>query len=225
MFPALVREGKPSAGLYPAPCSGIRASARQALHQAPWQPLGHPPSQKPRPHWSLELLQRHTAARSQGAGPLGRWGKGAAGKCNKMWENQPGTTGTTLQSQMRLPRTWQRVLGTGEVRSRVVGALWAGATGGFQPPCRNRECQSLLACLQSLHSASRRQEKPTAWGQGYRPLSGGGEEPWRGGQHGERPAEASAPGKRAGSRGPGRTCALGCRVQKAGIGKGEAVGY
>lgn len=42
-LPALLREGKRSTGLYPAPCSGTRASARQAMHQGPWQPPGHHP--------------------------------------------------------------------------------------------------------------------------------------------------------------------------------------
>lgn len=146
---------------------------------------------------------------------LGREGKGAMGKSNQMWGKEAGTTGTTSQSQMRLPRAWQRVLGTVEVRSRT-----AGATGGLQPLSRHGERHvpprvSAIASALLAHLMGKRSPRF-----GDRVLSRGC------GRRGAvaRQARALPPGKRAGSGGPGRACASGNRVQEAGAGNGEAVG-
>ena len=142
----------------------------------------------------------------------GREGKGATGKFNKMWGKQAGTTGTTLQSQMHLPRAWQRVLGMAEVRSRA-----AGATGGLQPPCRHEERHvpprvSATASALLAHLVGRRRprfgDRALPRGRGRRGAVAR-QAAW---QHCGRPAEASAPGKRGGSGGSGRACASGNRV-------------
>lgn len=89
-----------------------------------------------------------------------------------------------MQSQMRLPRAWQRVLSTVEVRSRA-----AGATGGLQPLFRTgsvsrpspRVCDGFLAHLVGKRSSRfRGRVLSTSSVQ----AGAGGEEPWRGRQRG-----------------------------------------
>lgn len=203
-LPALLREGKRSTGLYPAPCSGTRASARQAMHQGPWQPPGHHPVLK-----TPSSLASGTAS--------------AADSCKKCWVQVqvPWEGGGKVQPGSAT-KYGKNSLGRQEPHCRVKcfypgpgsGCWLRGRSGpGQQGPCGRwpRESSSpragtgrvtsLPACLQSLLSASRRQEKPTVWGQGHRPSSGGGEKPWQGGQHDEPKRQSLANGEGAEARG------------------------
>lgn len=99
---------------------------------------------------------------------------------------------------MHLPRAWQPVLGTAEVRSRAEGA-----THGLQPLCRwrgaSRPSPRVCHRFGSL-GPPRGQEKPTFWRRQ-------GTVPWvqeerssgeAGGVAARRATEASAPGNRDG---------------------------